>query len=170
MAAIWTITQLSRNAKIPQATLRYWERLGLLPRAARSHTGYRLFPPEALDYVGFVRKSKAMGLSLQQMKRVLELARGGRNPCPEVEQWVLGRLGELREQIRSLQLLERRLRALSRGLGNGRHDRDRSNEICSLIVGLPEEKRVRERNRDTTICADNECERTDAACHRRQTK
>src|SRR6266849_7541998 len=84
--------------------------------------------------------------------------------------WVLGILGELREQIRTLQLLERRLRALSRGLSKGRHDRDGSNEICSLIVGLPEEKRFRERNRNTTICADSECKGTDAACHRRQTK
>jgi DNA-binding transcriptional MerR regulator len=103
VAATCTITQLSKRTKIPQATLRYWERLGLLPRAARSHTGYRLFSSEALDYVDFVRKSKSIGLSLEQMKRVLDLAREGRSPCPEVEQWVLARLAKLRAEIRGLQ-------------------------------------------------------------------
>jgi len=163
VAATRTITQLSKDTKVPQPTLRYWEHLGLLPRAARSHTGYRLFPPEALDYVGFVRRSKAMGLSLQQMKRVLEVARGGRNPCPEVEQWITARLAEVRTQIRTLRALEHRLSALSRGSTNGGNARNRSGNLCSLIVGLPEEKRVRERSRGMAKCWNTNCEGTNAS-------
>ncbi len=166
MAATWTITQLSKNAKIPQATLRYWERLGLLPRAARSHTGYRLFPPEVIDYIKFVRKSKSMGLSLLQMKRVLEVARGGRSPCAEVEQWVLAKRAELRTQIRTLLLLERRLRVLCRGFSDGGADRER--ELCSLIIGLPEEKRFHERNRNRAMCCDVKCERINASHDKRR--
>jgi len=147
VAGTWTITQLSKDTKVPQPTLRYWEHLGLLPRAARSHTGYRLFPPEALDYVAFVRKSKLMGLSLQQMRRVLEVSRGGRNPCPEVEHWIVARLAEVRAQILGLQALERRLSSLTLRFTPGETARNRCGELCSLIIGLPEEKRVRQRNR-----------------------
>jgi DNA-binding transcriptional MerR regulator len=82
------ITALAKQTGVRSTTLRYWERLGLLPSAARTHTGYRLFGNDALRYVEFVRKSKEMGLSLREMKRVLELARKGQSPCPEVERLV----------------------------------------------------------------------------------
>ncbi len=162
--AAWTITKLSRSTKIPQATLRYWERLGLLPRAARSHAGYRVFPPEAIDYVRFVRKSKGLGLSLQQMKRVLEMARHGRSPCPEVQEWVVAKLAELQKQILTLQKLERRLSILRRSFVNHGAAPDNSQDLCSLIIGLPEEKRFRERNSCTEKRRpDTECERIDAS-------
>ncbi len=159
MAATWTITALSKSTKVPSATLRYWEHLGLLPRAVRTHTGYRLFASEALQYVEFVRKSRAMGLSLRQMRRVLELARSGHNPCPEVEQWIRQRLVKLREQIRQLQALEERLRVVSRGFSRQSMADNRCGELCSLIVGLPEEKRFRERGRGEPSCADNHRQR-----------
>src|SRR5258708_593487 len=92
LAATWSITALSKKTRVPAATLRYWEHLGLLPRAARTHTGYRMFAGEVLQYVEFVRRSKAIGLSLRQMRRVLDVARTGGTPCPEVEEWIRERL------------------------------------------------------------------------------
>jgi DNA-binding transcriptional MerR regulator len=159
LQADWTITALSKKAKVPAGTLRYWERLGLLPRAARTHTGYRLFAVEALQYVEFVRKSKAMGLSLRQMQRVLAVARTGRTPCPDVEGWIRARLVKIKVQIRELQALEKRLLAVSRGFCDWTVDSDRSGELCSLIVGLPEEKKFRERNVGEPACFDSRYER-----------
>lgn len=43
------ISALARKTGVRSTTLRYWEQLGLLPRAARSHTGYRLFGTEAMQ-------------------------------------------------------------------------------------------------------------------------
>src|SRR5262249_11254257 len=112
---------------------------------------------------GFVRKSKSVGLTLQQMKRVLDVARSGRSPCPEVEQWVMVRLADLRKQIRALQKVERRLKILSSNFVNRGNAADRSRGLCSLIMGLPEEKRFRERNGCTRTCRpDTESEATDA--------
>ena len=154
----WTITALSKKTEVPAGTLRYWERLGLLPRAARTHTGYRLFAAEALQYVEFVRKSKRIGLSLRQMHRVLEAARNGQSPCPEVERWTRARLSKIEEQIRELQGLQRRLRILSRDFGDIPRDRDRSGELCTLVVGLPEEKKFRKQKDGKSACSDNRCE------------
>ncbi|MGH9342974.1 MAG: MerR family DNA-binding transcriptional regulator, partial [Terriglobia bacterium] len=41
-----TVTALAKRTGVSSKTIRYWESLGLLPRAARTHTGYRLFDPE----------------------------------------------------------------------------------------------------------------------------
>jgi DNA-binding transcriptional MerR regulator len=153
LGAAWSITALSKKTKVPAATLRYWERLGLLPRAARTQTGYRVFASEVLQYVEFVRESKAMGLSLRQMQRVLEVARTGRNPCPEVEAWIRARLVKIKEEIRELKALEQRLLVVS---CDGGVNSDRSRELCSLIVGLPEERKFRERMSAEPACFDKE--------------
>lgn len=73
-----TISVFAKRSGVPSKTIRYWEGLGLLPKAARSHTGYRVFDPAALRYVSFVQKSKAIGLTLAEMQEVLHLTRSGR--------------------------------------------------------------------------------------------
>jgi MerR family copper efflux transcriptional regulator len=133
-----TISALSRRTGVPSKTLRYWERLGLLPRAGRTHTGYRQFPPSSVVYVEFISKAKSIGLTLKEMKHVLELARQGRNPCPEVMRWVEQKAERLEAQIQWLRGLQRRLnllrrewaaRPMARCLGE--------DELCCLIESLP---------------------------------
>jgi len=60
----------------------------LLPRANRTHTGYRIFAPEVMRYIDFILKAKTVGLTLSEMRRVIEVAHDGANPCPEVMQWL----------------------------------------------------------------------------------
>ena len=83
-----SISELAKSAGVTSKTLRHWERLGLLPKAARTHTGYRVFDPQTAHYIDFVQKSKTVGLTLKETKRLLELARKGKNPCPQVVNWV----------------------------------------------------------------------------------
>jgi MerR family copper efflux transcriptional regulator len=132
------ISALAKKTGVRSTTLRYWERLGLLPRAARTHTGYRLFGNEAVHYVEFVRKSKEVGLSLRQMRRVLELARAGQSPCAEVERWIERKLQSLETQIQSLRELQHRLRGICESRKKTQVQRDNSKELCCLIAGLPE--------------------------------
>ncbi|MGB6821632.1 MAG: MerR family transcriptional regulator [Candidatus Acidiferrales bacterium] len=95
-----TISAFAKRSGVPSKTIRYWEGLGLLPKAARSHTGYRVFDPAALRYVSFVQKSKAIGLTLAEMQEVLHLARSGRCPCPEVFGWTQAKAKSVAQQIR----------------------------------------------------------------------
>lgn len=141
------ITALAKQTGVRSTTLRYWERLGLLPSAARTHTGYRLFGNDSLRYVEFVQKSKEMGLSLREMKHVLELARKGQSPCPEVERLVEQKLGILERQIRSLRVLQRRLRCVRQDREKTQASKDRSKELCCLIAGLPEARFFRNNER-----------------------
>jgi DNA-binding transcriptional MerR regulator len=82
------ISELAKNAGVTSRTLRHWEVLGLLPKATRTHAGYGVFDPQVLHHISFVQKSKTVGLTLREIKRVLETVRRGKNPCPQVVQWV----------------------------------------------------------------------------------
>lgn len=138
MNTFLTITALARETGVSSKALRHWEALGLLPKASRSPSGYRQFPAEATAYIEFVKRSKDMGLTLQQMRDVLKLARKGRSPCVEVESFIDIRVKELEEKIASLSALLRTLKTLQQCSADRVHPRDRSKECCCLLVGLPE--------------------------------
>jgi DNA-binding transcriptional MerR regulator len=132
-----TISALARATGVRSKTLRYWESLGLLPRAERSHAAYRLFEPGAVRYVEFVRKCKRLGLTLREMREVLTLARAGQSPCPAVENRARERLAAVEREIRELEALRSRLARVVRARPP---QGDRSREYCCLLAGLPEAK------------------------------
>jgi len=135
-----TISALAKRAGVSSRTLRYWESLGLLPRAARSHTGYRLFDPESLRYIGFVQKSKAFGLTLAEMGEILRLARGGHCPCPWVIEWTERKVESLEKQIDSLSTMLHRLKLIQRRWSESSYPADQCRVVCQLIEELPEAK------------------------------
>lgn len=139
MDDLLSITALARKTGVSSKALRYWEMLGLLPKASRSHSGYRRFPAEAVAYIGFVSRSKGMGLTLQQMRTVLKLARKGRSPCMEVETFIDQRIGELNAKIKSLSELLKSLQALRQCRAEEASPTTHCvKECCSLLEGLPE--------------------------------
>jgi DNA-binding transcriptional MerR regulator len=135
-----TISALAKRAGVSSKTLRYWESLGILPRAARSHTGYRLFDSESLRYITFIQKSKALGLSLAEMREVLLLARRGHCPCPEVIEWTEQRIQSLEKQVAALSALLARLKRARREWSRPARRNPACGNVCGLIVELPEAK------------------------------
>ena len=133
-----SISELAKSAGITSRTLRHWERVGLLPRATRTHTGYRMFDPQIAHHITFIQKAKTVGLTLGEMRRLLELARKGKNPCPEVVQWTDTRAAAVERQIGEL-------KALAKRLSDFRHiclttsvlTCFRPGEKCCLIEDLP---------------------------------
>jgi MerR family copper efflux transcriptional regulator len=138
MGQALSISALAKSAGVTSKTLRHWERVGLLPKASRTHTGYRIFGTEAGHYVEFILKAKSVGLTLSEMKRVLDFARQGKNPCPEVVQWIEAKDRAVEQQIHSLLALQRRLRRFRRLCSvSSVTTCTRENELCCLIEDLP---------------------------------
>ncbi|HEV2177978.1 MAG TPA: MerR family transcriptional regulator [Terriglobia bacterium] len=161
-----TVSALARRAGVTSKTLRYWERRGLLPRAARSHTGYRLFDRESLRYVAFIQKSKAIGLTLAEMREILRLARSGHCPCPEVIEWTERKIGSLEEQVRSLSALLHRLKRIRRQWSGASCPPDRCGNVCQLIEELPEAKPLKGGKPDAKTVAVTSRRSGDACCDR----
>jgi DNA-binding transcriptional MerR regulator len=161
-----TISKLAKRAGVSSKTLRYWEGLGLLPRAARTHTGYRLFDSESLRYVAFIQKSKAIGLTLAEMLEVLRLARRGRCPCPEVIQWTEQKVKSLEGQIEALSTLLRRLKRIRRRWSERSCPPDQCGEVCQLIEELPEAKPLKGGKSDAKTVAGTFRGAGDTCCDR----
>ena len=138
MGQALSISALARSTGVTTKMLRHWERVGLLPKAARTHTGHRIFGAEANHYIDFILKAKTVGLTLSEMKRVIEFARQGKNPCPEVVQWIDEKDRAVEQQIRSLRALLRRLRRFRRICSlSSVTTCAREEELCCLIEDLP---------------------------------
>ncbi len=75
---------VAKAAGVGVQTLHYYERLGLLPKPERTAANYRLYSPEAIRRVRFIKKAQAVGLTLEETKQILDLKARGRAPCRKV--------------------------------------------------------------------------------------
>ena len=128
------IGQLATLTEATPDTLRYYERLGLLPRPARTNGGYRLYEHTALERIALIRKAHALGLTLREVREVLDIASGGRDPCAHVRALLERRLGEIRLRIADLQSLERTLATVLADAE--RHPPSRAC-VCQIIESQP---------------------------------
>jgi MerR family Zn(II)-responsive transcriptional regulator of zntA len=103
------IGELARVAGMTVEGVRFYERSGLLVPAGRSRGGYRLYGPEAQERLAFVRQAQAVGLSLEEIRRVVALSEGGVRPCKEVQAFMRARVADIDRRQRELRALRRRL-------------------------------------------------------------
>lgn len=91
------IGEIAKHCGVSVDTVRYYERLELLPRAARSGGGFRIFPAETVERIKFIKQSQEMGFSLNEIKQLFST--GGENQCREVRELLLEKLVELDSKI-----------------------------------------------------------------------
>src|SRR6266849_9587413 len=96
------IGELARATGTTAKTLRFYEDGGLLQPASRTHSGYRDFGPDAVDRLDFIRRGQAAGLTLAQVKQILQIRDGGQPPCEHVRDLLATRLADLDTQIAQL--------------------------------------------------------------------
>jgi len=104
-----TIGALSRRTRVNIETIRFYERIGILPKPPRSASGHRIYGRDDLMRLGFVRRSRELGFSLDEVRGLLRLVDGGRYTCAEVKAITLDHLADVRRKIADLRRLERTL-------------------------------------------------------------
>jgi MerR family mercuric resistance operon transcriptional regulator len=104
-----TIGALSRRTGVNIETIRFYERVGILPKPPRSAGGHRIYSQEQLMRLGFVRRSRELGFSLDEVRGLLQLVDGGRYTCAEVKAITLDHLADIRRKIADLRRLEQTL-------------------------------------------------------------
>ena len=99
------IGELAAAAGTTTKTLRFYEESGLLPPTERAANGYRDYGPEALSRLDFIHRGRAAGLTLAQIREVIEIRETGDAPCHHVHQLLTERLADIDRQIADLQAL-----------------------------------------------------------------
>src|SRR5258707_12948476 len=88
------IGELSTKSGLSRDALRYYERLGLMPRARRTSGGFRLYPPGTLDRIRFIKQAQLHGLTLREIRELLGFQdRRGRERGPPGANLLYRKLG-----------------------------------------------------------------------------
>ena len=105
----FTIGRLAKKARVKVATIRYYERINLIPAPPRSRSGYREYPKDNIAYIQFIRYAKEMGFSLNEISDLLSLRC---NPHPDrmmVRTLVRTQITSIDTKIEALQKIRKTL-------------------------------------------------------------
>ena len=96
------IGQVSKASGVSAKTIRYYEDIGLIPPAARSGAGYRLYSDKDLHRLAFVRRARDLGFSVKEIGELLSLWSDRSRHSADVKRVAQGHIEHLQEKIREL--------------------------------------------------------------------
>jgi len=102
-----SIGALSERSGVNIETIRYYERIGVMPSPARSAAGYRIYGPEHARRLHFIRRGRELGFSLDELRALLQLVDGHSYTCAQVHALTTRHLKDIRQKIADLRRLER---------------------------------------------------------------
>ena len=101
------IGKLSFLSGVNIETIRYYERIKMLPAPPRAANGRRVYDPSHLRILGFIRRSRELGFSLDEIRALIRLGCPDKATCREVREIAAHHLEEIRAKLGDLQRLER---------------------------------------------------------------
>ena len=117
------------NAKL----IRHYESLGIIPKATRTESGYRVYTDNDVHTLTFVRRARTLGFSMKEIKKLVGLWRNRSRASAEVKSMAQAHIEALEGKIKELQAMRDTLRHLARNChGDGRPD-------CPILASLAEE-------------------------------
>lgn len=111
------IGDLARMTGCKAETIRYYERIGLLDRPARSGAGQRLYGAGDVKRLRFVRRARHLGFTLDEVRELLRLADSGGESCADVQDLAAAHLRHVRARIAALQGLAATLSVMTSRCG-----------------------------------------------------
>jgi MerR family mercuric resistance operon transcriptional regulator len=114
MSESYRIGEIARLSNVSVPTVRYYERLGLLPKAPRTSGGNRRYTHDAIERIQFVKRAQNNGLTLAEIGELISLKhRGGARRCKQVQQLLAAKISELDKQRAQLDEFRRTLQAFA---------------------------------------------------------
>lgn len=108
------IGDLSEQTGTSPQTIRYYERIGVLPEPERRVNSYRVYGPDDVDRLRFVRGARALDFTLDDIEEILDLRDRGTAPCAHVMRLMDEKISAIDERIRALERLRKELTRLHR--------------------------------------------------------
>lgn len=94
------IGEIASRCGVSVDTVRYYEKLHLLPAASRTNSGYRVFSTKTIEQIRFIKQAQELGFSLDEIKGLL--TSGGAEECEQVRDLLQRKLSEMDEQIKKM--------------------------------------------------------------------
>lgn len=94
-------------------TIRYYEQIGILPAPPRSQGGHRLYGHDLIKRLTFVRRSRELGFTLEEIRQLLRLVDGGNYTCAQIETLAHEHARDIRQKIADLKKLKSALETMA---------------------------------------------------------
>jgi MerR family mercuric resistance operon transcriptional regulator len=104
-----TIGKVARRAEVGVETVRFYERQGLIAAPQRARSGYRLYPEDTVARIRFIRRAKALGFTLRDIRELLALRVDPEISSAEIKACVQEKMTAIAEKIRTLQRMHETL-------------------------------------------------------------
>ena len=108
-----TIGRIARQSGVNVDTIRYCEREGLLREAPRTVAGYRVFTPDTILRVRFIKRAQNLGFSLREIVELLTLRMNGLSSCRDMQQRTTAKIADIARKIKTLRAMKRVLTRLT---------------------------------------------------------
>lgn len=130
------IGEIAKATGIQVETIRYYEKIGLVPEPERLASGYRHYRQSHLDRLLFIRRCRNLDMAQDEIRKLIRLADQPDADCSEVDALLARHLNHVRERLRELADLEDTLQQLQTACSEGRTVSE-----CGILGGLTSETR-----------------------------
>lgn len=127
------IGDLAKSSGVNAKLIRHYESIGLIPKAARTESGYRVYTDKDIQFLRFVKRARGLGFSMKEIKTLMGLWRNKARASREVKTLALAHIEDLEKKIYEMEEMVKNLRQLARNChGDNRPD-------CPILVDLGED-------------------------------
>lgn len=107
------IGEIAKKSETSIDTIRYYEKLSLVKKPARSQGGFRMYSGETVEKLLFIKKAKSFGLTLDEIRQIMKCGERGLEPCCDFVTKIFTRkINEFETKIKELQATKKRLKLL----------------------------------------------------------
>ena len=125
------IGEIAKASGIPVDSVRYYEKIGLLPGPQRQASGYRDYQEMHLDRLRFIRRCRNLAMTQEEIRELIRLADEPAANCGDIDVLIERHLQHVRERLQELAQLEQTLAGLREACtGPGRREK------CGILLGL----------------------------------
>lgn len=103
------IGELASSCNCPAETIRYYEKIGLLPRPIRTANGYRSYDDTHHKWLQFILRSRALGFTQKEVRRLSDIAHQSHPDCADVHELLTEHMVDVRQKLQDLRRMEKAL-------------------------------------------------------------
>jgi|SRR5690625_4663204 len=103
------IGELAEKCSVNKETIRYYERLGLIPEPDRTENGYRMYSQQTVDRLNFIKRIQKLGFTLNEIDKLLGVVDRDETKCRDMYDFTVLKINDIQRKIEELKKIERML-------------------------------------------------------------
>ncbi|WP_432359749.1 Hg(II)-responsive transcriptional regulator [Sporosarcina sp. UB5] len=103
------IGELAEKCRVNKETIRYYERLGLIPKPSRTESGYRIYTEQTVDRLNFIKRIQVLGFTLKEIDKLIGVVDRDEAKCRDMYDFTVYKIEEIQRKIQELKRLEQML-------------------------------------------------------------